>query len=112
MESTDEGKQVGQRMTDQIHIVPQNLPPAQNLDGAKGGKCNNCGGFGYTMGLKGVTLNCTFCQGTGARQVSPAELEARLSAVEQDLAMLRQAILSTVEAGELPKSNFKETIHE
>ena len=85
-------------MSKQIRVVidPLLLPSAKNVNGVLGEKCNNCGGFGYTIGLKGTQLNCVDCEKTGVKLPTRRELQNQISEIRKDLHNLRKAILDSI----------------
>jgi len=84
-----------------ILINTDSLPEPKNIDGVLGEKCNNCGGYGYTMGIKGKSLSCEECERTGVKLPTRRELQTQISEIRKDLQMLRKAVLATLEAGGL-----------
>lgn len=76
-----------------INIGPDVFKDAKNISGKNGEKCNNCGGYGFTMGIKGEKLPCKDCDETGVKAISNRELQARVIALETNMENLRQAIL-------------------
>lgn len=84
---------------------------AKNLNGQVGEKCNNCGGFGFTMSIQNKKLNCKDCNGTGVANISMADILKRIVALEQDNARLRQAIIETLQQkGIKIKTNVNEGV--
>jgi len=79
--------------TVKIHMSEEILNSGKNLDGAKGPVCNNCGGYGFTMKLKGGKLPCNDCDQTGAVTVSNRELQELVFGLAHDIKMLRNALL-------------------
>ena len=77
-------------------IDPVMLPQAKNANGILGEKCNNCGGFGYTMSIKGNSLSCSECEQTGVKLPTRRELQNQISEMKQDLHNLRKAILDSI----------------
>lgn len=69
---------------------------AKNIDGSKGEKCNNCGGFGYTLGLRGEKLSCKECDGEGVKLLTRKELQNQVFDLKQDLKHLKQALIETI----------------
>ena len=50
----------------EIDIMHTKVPPPPNLNGEKGPKCNNCGGWGSTIWLSdGKARYCEQCDYTG-----------------------------------------------
>lgn len=76
-----------------LTIDPTKLKEGKNVTGILGEKCNNCGGFGYTLSLKGGNLDCQVCEKTGVKLPTIRELQTEISAMKQDLHNLRQAII-------------------
>lgn len=76
-----------------VVIDPAMIVPPKNLDGSLGPKCNNCGGFGYTMGLKGKTIQCAYCDATGVKTPTNRELQDQVSEIKDDLKKLRKALI-------------------
>lgn len=74
------------------------LDGAKNTNGVAGKKCNNCGGFGFTMGLQGNKLDCKYCDKTGVELPTIRELQDQISLLRQDLFMLRKALIETLES--------------
>ena len=89
---------IAQKKEETIRIDTDRLPPGANLDSSKGEKCNNCGGFGYTVGLKGTKIDCQLCGKTGVKQPTLAELAARMTTLEVDNRKLKKALIATLEA--------------
>lgn len=79
-----------------LHINPSLISKAKNSDGHLGEKCNNCGGFGFTMGLKGTILQCKICEQTGVKLPSLRELQTQISNLKKDLHLLKKALLETL----------------
>lgn len=54
-------------------------PPAniKNAKGEFGEICNNCGGYGFTNGIKGSST-CPDCRGDGIKAVNVRELETQV----------------------------------
>jgi hypothetical protein len=79
-----------------LFIDPAMLPAPKNTNGVLGEKCNNCGGFGYTMGLNGKTLNCGDCEETGIKLPTRRELQTQISDIKKDLFDLKKALINTL----------------
>lgn len=71
------------------------LKEGKNTDGVLGDKCNNCGGFGFTMSMKGK-LGCNQCDQTGVRLPTNRELQDQISVLKKDLSILKKALLDTL----------------
>ncbi len=80
-----------------LHIAPADIAEGKNTSGQFGKICNNCGGYGYTMALKGGRLPCHYCDSTGVAEISNRELQAENMAIKKDLDLLRQALIQTLE---------------
>lgn len=93
-----------------LHINPNLIKDAKNIDGVLGEKCNNCGGFGFTMNTKGSKLGCGQCEQTGVRLPTNRELQTQISALKKDLHLLKKALLETLQTKGLSiDTNIKET---
>lgn len=96
---------------DKVFINTAILPKGKNLTGILGEKCNNCGGYGYTVGLKGTSINCKDCEGTGVKSPTIRELQNQISDVKKDLDNLRRAIMKTlgireIDSDKMDKSQY------
>lgn len=65
----------------------------KNTDGHLGPKCNNCGGFGFTLGFEGRDHGCQQCGQTGVAAMSNAELQREVIALHQKIDQLSAIIL-------------------
>lgn len=81
-----------------VSISEADMKDGKNVDGSKGKICNNCGGYGYTMALKGGRLPCTQCEQTGAQEMTMRELQTIVVGVAGDLQLLRKALLETLQS--------------
>lgn len=81
-----------------IVFSPDMVKEAPNVGGTKGEVCNNCGGYGFTLGLKGVKLTCHDCGQTGVKELTMAELSALVQSLKQDLTLLKLAIVETLQS--------------
>lgn len=79
-----------------VVIDPLMIPPGKNVSGILGEKCNNCGGFAYTMSIGGKQLKCDECEQTGVKLPTRRELQTQISEMKQDLHNLRKAILDSI----------------
>lgn len=77
-------------------IDPAILPAAKNTDGLLGEKCNNCGGYGYTMSIGGKSAGCQDCDQTGVKLPTRRELQNQIIEIRKDLKNLRKAILDSI----------------
>lgn len=82
----------------EIHIKEEQMHHQKNTDGHLGPKCNNCGGFGFTLTFGGVSnsAGCKDCNQTGVATMSNAELQAALIEMKQDFADLKAIILKSL----------------
>lgn len=69
----------------ELVIDPELIAAPKNSDGALGDRCNNCGGYGYTTGIKGNSLGCFDCEGTGIKLQTRQELTTRIDKIESML---------------------------
>lgn len=71
------------------------LSPNKNADGHLGPICNNCGGFGYTLGLKGERGGggCHQCNQTGVATPTNQDLENRVASLETEIRGLKNLII-------------------
>lgn len=87
-----------------LNVNQADISEGRNLDGSKGAVCNNCGGYGYTIKLKGGRLPCSFCKQTGAREETKEELQEKIArqgiqinGLINDLTLLKKALLETLQ---------------
>lgn len=91
-----------------VYMDSSILEGAKNTDGVAGKKCNNCGGFGFTMGLQGNKLDCKYCDKTGVELPTIRELQDQISDLKKDLHMLRKALIETLSSrGIVIKTNIE-----
>lgn len=65
----------------------------KNTDGHLGPKCNNCGGFGFTLGIAGTDHGCKYCNQTGIASLSNAELQTIVVDLAQQITELKNIII-------------------
>lgn len=82
--------------TIKLHLEQSIYDDAKNIDGVRGEKCNNCGGFAFTMGVDGKRIPCKECEETGVKLPTIRELQTQVSDLREDLAFLRQALKETL----------------
>lgn len=80
-----------------IHVSPSFIKEAKNTDGISGKKCNNCSGYGFTMGITGGKIDCLKCDKTGVELPTLRELQTQISIINKDLEQLKQALIHTLE---------------
>lgn len=87
-----------------LHIDPRVNNDAKNRDGHLGQPCNNCGGYGFTMALKGGRIPCNYCQQTGVQKLTTDDLNVlvfeqgkQINALIKDFEMLKKALLETLQ---------------
>jgi hypothetical protein len=81
-----------------LRLDPNLNKDAKNLHGQMGAKCNNCGGYGFTMSIQGAKITCQDCQQTGVRELTNRELQQQIISIGTDLQGLRQALVETLES--------------
>lgn len=59
--------------------------PQKNVDGHLGPKCNNCAGFGFTLGIAGTDHGCNDCNQTGVAAMTNAQLQEKVIGLETKL---------------------------
>jgi hypothetical protein len=79
-----------------IHMNLSDYPTPKNTNGLSGEKCNNCGGYGYTVGLNGKHIDCAECEKTGVRMPTKRDLMKRIVTLELDMNKLREAVLAVL----------------
>ena len=79
-----------------LHINPNLINEAKNADGSLGEKCNNCGGFGFTMSIGSGKLGCKDCEQTGVKLLSLKDLQDQMNDMKKDLKGLKEALVSTL----------------
>ena len=62
----------------------------KNSDGHLGPVCNNCGGYGYTGGIRGPQ-GCMSCDQTGIKTPTRAELQQQIDELRLIVEELRGA---------------------
>jgi hypothetical protein len=87
--------EVGQEHTE-VRINMAKLPKPANITGIAGEKCNNCGGYGFTVGMNGKHIDCAQCEKTGVKLPTIRELQTQISELKLDLSALRKAILDAI----------------
>lgn len=90
-----------------IAIDPTSLPAPKNTNGVLGNKCNNCGGFGYTLGLNSKQLVCVECESTGVQLPTKRELQTQISDLKKDMFELKKALISTLHMNGKTLKNVK-----
>lgn len=94
-----------------ININPNVLNERKN-NGAMTKPCNNCGGYGFTLALKGGRIPCLQCEQSGNSEMSNRELQTLILGLYKDMSLLKKALLETLSnQGLTLKSNPEETIH-
>ena len=83
-------------------VDPNIINEGKNTQGQLGEKCNNCGGYGFTLSLNGSKLLCKDCEGLGVKMPTKIELQKQINDIKDDLTKLKQALLDTLEAGGIP----------
>lgn len=78
---------------DTLRINMDKMPKPKNKEGLSGERCNNCGGYGYTVGMNGAHIYCKDCGRTGVKMPTMMDLVKRITALEEDLKKLRTAII-------------------
>jgi hypothetical protein len=79
-----------------LHFKPEDMEHQKNTTGTLGAKCNNCGGYGFTMKLGGGRLDCKYCEHTGVKEPTPREIQEQISGINSDLRELKEALLKTL----------------
>lgn len=67
--------------------------PNKNADGHLGPKCNNCAGFGYTLGISGRDHGCSNCGQTGVRAMTNQELQTEVLSLRNKIDELAAIII-------------------
>lgn len=83
-------------------IDPEKIPPAKNLDGSKGKVCGNCGGYGYTMKLKGGTIDCVDCATTGVGAEGIKDMQEKMKSMENEIKTLKKAVIEELRKQGVP----------
>ena len=83
----------------EIHMDPSINADAKNIDGIEGYKCNNCGGYGFTMNIKGGRIPCKDCDQTGVRLPDNRELQNQVSRLSREIDGLKKALIKTLADG-------------
>lgn len=71
------------------------LKPAlnKNATGLLGPICNNCAGYGFTLGISGTDNGCHYCNQTGVSQPTTSSIEDRVASLELEIRGLKNIIL-------------------
>lgn len=72
--------------------------PNKNADGHLGPVCNNCGGYGYTLGIGGTDSGCRDCGQTGVAAMTNRELQAEVLSLHKKMDSLAKIILKELGA--------------
>ncbi len=95
-----------------IHMNPNIVEEAKNRNGQLGQICNNCGGYGFTMNIKGGKLDCLACNKTGVKVLTLSELQAQVNLLRNDLTLLKKALLETLQTHQLEiETNPEEAVN-
>lgn len=80
---------------EEVHIQEDQMHHQKNTDGHLGPKCNNCGGFGFTLTFGGPSnsAGCKDCNQTGVATMTNAELQAAVIELKQTLAEVKELII-------------------
>lgn len=81
----------------EIEVKPEHQVHQKNTNGHLGPICNNCAGFGFTLGIAGRDHGCNYCNQTGVASMSNAELQAKYIEVATKLDALKSIIVKAME---------------
>lgn len=68
----------------------------KNTDGHMGPKCNNCGGFGFTLGISGSDHGCKHCDQTGVAAMTNKELQTEVLSLHDKIDSLAKIIIEEI----------------
>jgi hypothetical protein len=77
-----------------LHLNSNILDEGSNKNGEIGEVCNNCGGYGFTMNIKGGKLPCMHCKKTGVKELSNQELQKEVYNLKKDIQLLRRSLMN------------------
>lgn len=80
----------------QPDVIADLTKPNKNADGHLGPKCNNCAGFGYTLGIAGSDHGCRDCNQTGVAAMTNAELQTEVLALHEKIDKLAKLIINEI----------------
>lgn len=85
-----------------LAVDPAQLPKARNTDGSKGKVCGNCGGYGYTLKLKGGTIDCFECAATGVGAEGIKDMQEKMQSMENEIKTLKKAVIEELRKQGVP----------
>lgn len=83
---------MGKEKTLNVDVDKLKKQGAKNTRGELGPVCNNCGGYGFTLGFNG-SLGCHYCNQTGVAAMTNHELQHQVVNLGKQMVELKELII-------------------